>query len=215
MGKFKFSFSDFDFRSAGDGIGLEDIEMPDLSLNDSFGDQNQLPKKSEKTPNTFDRQVLNQDLISFTTPKANFDLFQTYDAQRLDQAKQELDEKFSQSLPLRFGYARELETQQQLQESKAQMELLEKSIGDIEGKILELSSNNVLHQDAKDDSDLIDNLDDSFAPLKSGFLVEGGTPKSKNMSENNASETTDSSDIRARMKQLKEAASRIRSNYRY
>lgn len=188
--------------------------MPDLSLNDSIDDPDLMPKHSAKTPKTTDKHSVHADLISFATPKSNFDLFQTYDAQRLEQAKHELDEKFSQSLPLRFGYAHDLETRRQLEESKAQMELLEKSIGDIEGKILELSSTDVLCQESKDDSDLIDNLDDSFAPLKSGFLVEGGTPKLKT-SQNSASETSDTADIRARMKQLKEAASRIRSNYKH
>ncbi|CAC5426353.1 HAUS6 [Mytilus coruscus] len=207
----------FDLQGAGDGIGLEDIEMPDMPLEDSFGESYGagIPNNTSNYSNkAINRDSVGLDLISFTTPKSDVNLFQTYDARKLKEAKHDLDEIFSQSLPLRVENIRQAETKQQLTENKTQLKQLEKSIGELEGKLLEISSNEFLNPDSKDDSDLIDNLDDSFVPVKGGVLVEGGTPlKSRSLQNVNKVPTNNSNDIRTRMQQLKEVAKKISSDF--
>ncbi|XP_076103662.1 uncharacterized protein LOC143072553 isoform X2 [Mytilus galloprovincialis] len=206
----------FDLQGAGDGIGLEDIEMPDMPLEDSFCESYgaEMPNDTSNYSNkAINRESVGFDLMSFT-PKSEVNLFQTYDVKKLEEAKHDLDEIFSQSLPLRVENIRQAETKQQLTENKTQLKELEKSIGELEGKLLEISSNEFLNPDSKDDSDLIDNLDDSFVPLKGGVLFEGGTPlKPRSLQNINEVPTNNSNDIRTRMQQLKEVAKKISSDF--
>ncbi|KAK3601053.1 hypothetical protein CHS0354_029279 [Potamilus streckersoni] len=69
--------------------------------------------------------------------------------------------------------------------------------------------------DNDDEADLLASLNDSFAPLKQGFHVEGGTPKMKDKSDTSRMESDglmDLDEIRLKFQKLQEATSKVRQD---